>query len=99
MCGLKNSELEIIIKILKDNNVSECILFGSRAKGTHKNGSDVDLAVSSSENKISYILNEETKLPYFFDVINLNSIKNKDLINHIKRVGKIIIGSKPYSPT
>jgi len=53
MCGLKNSELEIIIKILKDNNVSECILFGSRAKGTHKKGSDVDLAVSSSENKIT----------------------------------------------
>ena len=99
MCGLNNSELEIIIKILKDNNVSECIIFGSRAKGTHKKGSDVDLAVSSSENKISYILNEETKLPYFFDVINLNSIKNKDLINHIKRVGKIIMGSKPYSPS
>jgi len=38
--------------------------------------------------EVSYILNKETFLPYFFDVINLEKIKNKNLIEHIKRVGK-----------
>jgi len=34
-----------------------------------------------------YMLNEETTLPYFFDVINLEKIKSSNLIQHIERVG------------
>jgi len=52
--------------------------------------SDIDIAIIGDERKVSYLLNEETFLPYFFDIINLEKIKNKNLIEHIKRVGKEI---------
>jgi len=91
MFGLKANELKVIKEILKKENVKTAIIFGSRAKGNFKKGSDIDLAIIGDERKISYILNEETFLPYFFDVINLDKISNKDLLSHIKRVGKKII--------
>jgi len=91
MFGLKENELKEIKEILKRENVKTAIIFGSRAKGNFKKGSDVDLAIIGDERKISYILNEETFLPYFFDVVNLDKISNKNLLSHIKRVGKKII--------
>ena len=70
------------------------ILFGSRAKGTHTKGSDIDIAVKgllgSEVVRLSMILNEEMDIPYFFDVISIESITNKELLDHIQRVGKVI---------
>ncbi len=87
MFGLKDAELTKIKDILDANGVKKAFIFGSRAKGNYKMGSDVDLAVDANERKISYLLNEETNLSYFFDVVNINKIKNANLLEHIKRVG------------
>ncbi len=91
MFGFTNQELDCIKAILKQNEIRICILFGSRAKGTFKKGSDVDIAVIGDHRKLSYCLNELTNLPYFFDVIDLDSINNKNLLDHIKRVGKNLL--------
>ena len=94
--GLKNSDLEKIVAIMKDNEVvEEVLLFGSRAKGNYKNGSDVDLALKGKLNftitaHIGFLLNEETNMPYKFDVIDYQSIQNKELIEHINRVGVVL---------
>lgn len=92
--GLKDSDLEIIYLILsQEPTVEQAIVFGSRAKGNFKNGSDLDIALKGKEldfdaiSKISYILNEETSLPYTFDILNYNSIKEPALIEHIDRIG------------
>lgn len=90
MYGLKNGELETIKKTLQASGVREAILFGSRAKGTCRKGSDVDIAVDAHEQKAAYLLNEETSLVYFFDIININKIQNSNLLSHIERVGKKI---------
>lgn len=87
MFGLKDAELTKIKDILDANGVKKAFIFGSRAKGNYKMGSDVDLAVDANERKISYLLNEETNLSYFFDVVNIDKIKNTNLLGHIKRVG------------
>lgn len=87
MFGLKQIELEQIKSILKSSGIKKAFIFGSRAKGCHKAGSDVDIAIEGDETKVSYFLNEESNLPYFFDVVNINKIKNKNLLDHIKRVG------------
>jgi len=87
MLGLKPQELETIKKVFRDNNVDNAIIFGSRAKGNYKKGSDIDIAVDQGEKKLSYLLNEETNLPYFFDVVNRKKIKNKNLLEHIERAG------------
>lgn len=92
--GLLDSDLEAIVSVLRKHaNVERAYIFGSRAKGNFKNGSDVDLALKGEEldfdtiSQISYFLNEETNMPYKFDVINYHSIKEPDLVVHIDRVG------------
>ena len=91
--GLRESDLQNIIEILSRSvQVKEAILFGSRAKGNYRNGSDVDIALKGdldlkSVAQLSYFLNEETLMPYKFDIIDYARIKNNDLKEHIDRVG------------
>ena len=57
------------------DEIESVIIFGSRAMGNYKKGSDVDIAVKGKNVNHDVIgalhtrLNEELPLPYFFDVI------------------------------
>lgn len=101
MFGLKQSDLNSIITILQSQaEVEEAIIFGSRAKGGYKNGSDVDIALKGTSvshrliNHVSYLLNEETLMPYKFDVLDYHTISNKNLTAHIDRAGKVFYKRK-----
>ncbi|WP_425636611.1 nucleotidyltransferase family protein [Algoriphagus yeomjeoni] len=92
--GLLDSDLEAILSVLSNHaQVESAYIFGSRAKGNYKNGSDVDIAMKGegidfdTVSQISYFLNEETNMPYKFDVLNYHTIKEPDLLEHIDRVG------------
>jgi predicted nucleotidyltransferase len=90
--GFKENDLQEILGVLKlFPEVQEVILFGSRAKGNHRPGSDVDLALkiagSDVTNRVSGVLNDELMLPYKFDVLNIDSISSPDLLDHIERIG------------
>jgi len=92
--GIQPNDLKIIISsITQYPEVSEAFIFGSRAKGVFRSGSDVDIALKGEKlsadivSRISYLLNEETTMPYKFDVLNYHSISNAELVNHIDRVG------------
>jgi len=92
--GLSKAEVDEILMLAKQfPDVERVVLFGSRAKGTHKPGSDVDLAILggavsySTINEFSYLLNEESVLPYYFDVINVADISSLALLSHIKEYG------------
>ncbi|GAC1397779.1 MAG: nucleotidyltransferase domain-containing protein [Sediminibacterium sp.] len=73
--------------------IEKVILFGSRAKGNYKDGSDIDLAIVGKNctpglaMQINAKLNEELPIPYFVDVIDYLSLKHPDLKEHIDRVG------------
>jgi uncharacterized protein len=72
--------------------VDEVVLYGSRAKGNYKNGSDIDLTFKgggltlSILNSISLKL-DDLYLPYTFDLSIADQIDNAELIAHIERVG------------
>lgn len=92
--GLKQSDLQSIIAVIQQQEeVEEAIIFGSRAMGNYKAGSDIDIALKGGQvnqittTNISHILNEETPMPYKFDVLNYQAIANKDLAKHIDRIG------------
>src|SRR5579871_3162525 len=73
--------------------IEQVIIFGSRAMGNYKPGSDIDLALKGiithdTVIKISLILDEELPLPYLFDVIDYHHIDNPELISHIDQYGK-----------
>lgn len=96
MFGLTHSDLQSITDVIRSYpQIDEAIIFGSRALNTHKNGSDIDIALKGKEigsvaSTISGILNDESRLPYFCDVLDYALIDNEDLRNHIDRVGKQI---------
>lgn len=83
----------VVLNIINAYPVVEgAVLFGSRALGNQKNGSDVDIALKGNVDfstlaSISYALNEKTNLPYFFDVLSYENIENPALKEHIDRYG------------
>jgi predicted nucleotidyltransferase len=95
--GLLPRDLSYITQALRQfPEVKVVLIFGSRAKGNYKRGSDVDLAVKgvgitpTTVSRLSFLLNEEYPLPYFFDVVHYETLSNSDLVEHIDRVGEII---------
>jgi uncharacterized protein len=71
--------------------VESATLFGSRAKGTHKDYSDIDIAVFGDlsfldvERLIADL--DEQPTMFKFDVVSYHQLKNKRLKDHIDRVG------------
>jgi len=76
--------------------VEKAILFGSRAMGNYKKGSDIDIALygkqlkQSTCNRISGMLNQELPIPFFVEIVNLQTVSNIDLKEHIQKYGKVI---------
>lgn len=97
--GLSEAHARIIRDIFeKSGKVREGILFGSRAKGNYKPGSDIDLAVKGEEigrEDLAALWSafEDSPLPFFVDIIDYDSIRNPELKAHIDRVGVRIYAS------
>jgi predicted nucleotidyltransferase len=96
MFGLTELDLSIIRDTLRKHSaIQEAVIFGSRAKGTARPGSDVDIALKGDDLgeavlEVSTFLNQESILPYYFDILDYHGIDNADLVAHIGRVGKVI---------
>ena len=92
--GLRMSDIDGIISILKSNKrIAEIILFGSRAKGTFNDGSDIDIALVGDGLKLNDIIQASLEmdklfLPYKIDLVIFERIKEQELIEHIQRVGR-----------
>ena len=92
--GLPQSAIERINAVLsRYPQVDKAILYGSRAKGNYKNGSDIDLTLRGGAdltlNVIYKILNDldELLLPYTIDLSIFDAISDLDVLEHIERVG------------
>ena len=99
---LHPAELDMVRSVFRLHpEVKAATLFGSRAKGTHSNRSDVDLAVSGDLDPLraETIAAEldELPLPYHFDVQAMEHIEYEPLREHIRRVG-ILIYPEPNQP-
>lgn len=99
--GFNNGELDTICSILMNEpSLEEAFIFGSRAKGNYKSGSDVDIALKGAQLtlekiiRLNYLLNEETTMPYKFDLVIYNNIQEVKLKEHIDRIGIRIIPQK-----
>lgn len=93
--GLSESTIQKIHSALaKFPHIKTVILYGSRAKGTYRNGSDIDLCIKDSEVSYHDLLNLELEIdelmtPYSFDVAVLENLENSELVKHIERVGRV----------
>ena len=91
--GLTLEEYESIINVFRTSpEVEKAILFGSRAKGNFKNGSDIDIVVDGKNISFDDFLNLQIKLDALdilqkIDLIKFRSIENTDFIEHLQRLG------------
>ena len=91
--GLPQSAIQKINAVLSHYpQVEKAVLYGSRAKGNYKNGSDIDLTLHGTDlflNVIYKILDDidELLLPYTVDLSIFQDISDPDVIEHIQRVG------------
>lgn len=92
--GLPQPAIQKICRTLsRYPQVEKAILYGSRAKGNYKNGSDIDLTLRGGPdltlNVIYKILDDldELLLPYTIDLSIFHNIGDPDIIEHIQRVG------------
>jgi predicted nucleotidyltransferase len=93
--GLSESEMELLRGVFRrDPRIAEVRLFGSRAKGTHRSNSDIDLAVwgEISELQAERIAAEldELPLPYRFDVVSMSALRDDAVRGHIERMGRAV---------
>ena len=94
--GLKVSVLNQITAVFASSSlVDAAILYGSRAKGCHRPGSDIDITLKGEGltlrelNRIALAL-DDLLLPYTFDLSIYQHIDNPELLAHIQRVGKVL---------
>jgi predicted nucleotidyltransferase len=94
-CGLKPRTIQAIQGVFaRHPQVEKAILYGSRAKGNYRPGSDIDLALEGKDLTLTLLFAIENELddlllPYKMDISILHKIENPDLIDHIRRVGII----------
>lgn len=93
--GLSETTIEKITRQLSKHRwIDRAIIYGSRAKGTHREGSDIDLVLKSAQSDLHKLYELEREiddllLPYTVDLSYYNSIDNEALLEHIKRVGVV----------
>jgi uncharacterized protein len=91
--GLKETTIEKIKGVLaRYPEIEKAVLYGSRAKGNYRNGSDIDLTLMGDGLTHNQLLRIEMEiddllLPYKMDLSLYRQIENSDLLEHIARVG------------
>lgn len=95
--GLTSKALwQIQQKFKEFPEITKAFIFGSRAMGNYKKISDIDICVQGENISLDIIshllgeLEENISTPLFFDLVNFESLENKELKTHIREFGKEI---------
>lgn len=93
--GLSDNTVERINQVLANfPQVEKAILYGSRAKGTHRPGSDIDLTLigrALTQKHLAQIDEaiDDLLLPYQMDLSLFDELKHPALLEHIERIGVV----------
>lgn len=82
--------------------IEQAVLYGSRAKGNFKPGSDIDLTLCGPELSFGLLAQIDTALddlllPYEIDLSLMSALAHPALLDHIRRVG-VVLYEKPATP-
>ncbi len=97
--GVGSEGTAALRKLFFDWGLQEVRLYGSRAKGTHRPGSDIDLCIMVPRLDLKRMTSleeaiDELLLPYEIDLCNYDDIENPELRSHIDRCGVLIFQSE-----
>lgn len=99
--GLTQATIDKIHRVFSSHpQIEQVIIYGSRAKGNYRNGSDIDLTIKGEAVTLSRLLKIESELdelllPYKIDLSLLHRIEDPELLDHIRRVGAVFYESPP----
>ena len=99
--GLPDKTLAAIRQILADfPAVEKAILYGSRAMGNYRPGSDIDLTLFGDQLDLRILGEiaarlEESPIPYQVDLSLWSRLDHAGLREHIERVGVVFYQRKP----
>lgn len=91
--GLKEAPIEKICGVFaRYPQIEKAVIYGSRAKGNYKNGSDIDLTLHGKGLTLDILYKIMTEiddllLPYKIDLSIFEQLTDPDFIEHIRRVG------------
>jgi predicted nucleotidyltransferase len=95
--GLSQRTMDSMESIFrKYGNIEQVILYGSRAKGNYRDGSDIDITLRTDNTFTrAHLLRvagdfDDSDIPYLVDISQYDKVDNEDLREHINRVGKVI---------
>ncbi|WP_395052879.1 nucleotidyltransferase domain-containing protein [Flavobacterium sp.] len=89
--GLNQKTIDKINSVFElHSQIEEVLIYGSRAKGNYREGSDIDITLIGKNIELSKINEniDDLNTPYLFDISIFDKLDSKDLIEHINRVGK-----------
>jgi len=98
--GLSSLTLSKLDSVFKNHaSIEAVVIYGSRAKGSYKRGSDIDLTIKGTLLSFSELMQIEDEiddlyLPYQVDLSQYEALENTDLLEHINRVGVAIYSKK-----
>lgn len=88
MASISDKLLQQIVQFAKKCELSRVVLFGSRARGTNRDRSDVDLAVTGKNvADFQFMLEDEADSLLSFDVVDMGTIVSQKLKQNIEREG------------
>ena len=78
-------------RLCRNFGAKEVILYGSRAKGTARERSDIDVAVAGVNN-FDELREQVEELPtlYSVDLVNMDTCRNQLLLEDIRKYGRKI---------
>lgn len=94
--GLSATTLDKLNSVFtRHRAIDSVLIYGSRAKGNYRHGSDIDLTIKGGEISFAEFMQiqdqvDDLMLPYTVDLSQHSQIGNAELIAHIDRVGVAI---------
>ena len=91
--GLTPATLDKLNSVFaQHSSIASVLIYGSRAKGNYRTGSDIDLTIKGSDISFAEFMQIENQiddllLPYTVDLSQYKQLNNIELIGHIDRVG------------
>ena len=93
--GLKETIIDKINSVFENySEIEKVIIYGSRAKGNYRPGSDIDITLIGKNLEYSILSKinisiDDLNTPYLFDISIFDRLNSSDLEEHINRVGQI----------
>jgi predicted nucleotidyltransferase len=95
MFGLKENERQLLLNLINHIGcIEEILIYGSRAKGTETNQSDVDLVITKGRcttTELGHLVSaiNESDFPFLVNICLQQTISNDSVKEQIRKVGKV----------